>query len=158
MKRQDKHLVVADVKQRYSESEYAFLIDFTGVTVAQISGLRRALGENGKVLVIKNSLNKIAAEANFGLLCDKFEGQIATVFAKEPIAPSKAIAAFAKDSSAKIIGCANKTTFYDDKGVATFAALPSEDEMRAKLIGTINAVATKLAFIVQLKADGKCAA
>ena len=158
MKREDKFSVVAEVKKQYSSSEYVYLLDFTGVTVAQVSVLRRALAKIASTVVIKNSLNKIAAEGSFVLLKDSFSGQVLTIFAKEPILASKAIIAFTKDSSAKVIGCANKTTFYDQAGVAAFAALPTENEMRAKLIGTINGVAAKLAFIIQLKADDKCAA
>ena len=61
MARADKAAAVAELKERFESSSGAMLTEYRGLTVAQLSELRRSLGDNARFAVVKNTLTKIAA-------------------------------------------------------------------------------------------------
>ena len=119
-----------------------------GLVAAQSADFRRRVkAAGGTVTVAKNRLAMLAlngtdAEGIKGLL----KGPVMLAYSKDPIAAAKAAVAYAKDNDKLVIlGGAMGKTVLDAKGVKAIADLPSLDELRAMLLGVINAPATKLA-------------
>ncbi|MBV9024741.1 MAG: 50S ribosomal protein L10, partial [Streptomycetaceae bacterium] len=81
MARPDKAAAVAELTDKFRNSNAAVLTEYTGLTVAQLKQLRRSLGENANYRVAKNTLSKIAAnEAGITALDDLFTGSTAITF------------------------------------------------------------------------------
>jgi large subunit ribosomal protein L10 len=123
-----------------------------GLVAAQSADLRRRIkAAGGSVKVAKNRLAALAlngtdAEPIKGLL----KGPTILAYSKDPIAAAKAAVAYAKDNDKLVIlGGAMGKTVLDANGVKALAELPSLDELRAKLIGLLNAPATKIARTVK---------
>jgi large subunit ribosomal protein L10 len=124
----------------------------TGMVAAQSADFRsRVKAAGGTVKVTKNKLAQIAlkdtdAEQLSGLM----KGPVILAFSKDPIAAAKAAVSYAKGNDKLVIlGGAMGKTILDAKGVKALAELPSLDELRAKIIGLLNAPATKIARTVK---------
>ena len=140
-----KYSLVTNLIERYNECSYIFLFDFTGVNVSQINKLRASYSSKAKASVIKNTLNKISTKKKFNNIHPFLSGQILSISTSDPVFTSKALSKFVKDNNVgKIIGCSDDKTFYNESDVQKFASLPSESEMKAKLLGTISGVPSKL--------------
>jgi large subunit ribosomal protein L10 len=104
----------------------------------------------GTVKVAKNTLTALAlkgtkAEGIIPLL----KGPVILAFSKDPVAAAKAMSDYAKGNDKLVIlGGAMEATTLDAAGMQALANLPSLDELRAKLIGLLNAPATKIARTV----------
>ncbi len=123
----------------------------TGLVAAQSADFRRKVKEaGGTVRVVKNNLAKLALKnTEFEGLTPLFTGPTILAYSKDPVAAAKATAAFAKtNDKLVVIGGGLGTSVLDAKGVKALADLPSLDELRAKLIGLLNAPATKIARTV----------
>ena len=124
----------------------------TGMVAAQSAEFRRVVKDaGGSVKVAKNKLVQLAlkdtATADISYL---LKGPTVLAFSKDPIAAAKATVAYAKGNDKLVIlGGAMGKTVLDAKGVKALAELPSLDELRAKLIGLLNAPATKIARTVK---------
>ncbi len=122
-----------------------------GLTVAQASDLRRKMRAAGaKFQVTKNRLTRLALEGtDYQPLGALLKGPCAIATSPDPVAAAKIIAEFAKgNDKLEIVGGALGTTMLDVNGVKALAALPSLDELRAKIIGLVQAPATKIAQVV----------
>ena len=122
-----------------------------GMVAAHSAEFRKKIKEaGGRVRVVKNNLAKIAIkDTPYAGLTDLFKGPIVLAYSKDPIAAAKAANAYAKtNDKLVIIGGGMGATILDAKGVKTLADLPSLDELRARLIGLLNAPATKIARTV----------
>jgi large subunit ribosomal protein L10 len=124
----------------------------TGMVAAQSAEFRRVVKDaGGSVKVAKNKLVQLAikdtATADIsGLL----KGPTVLAYSKDPIAAAKAAVAYAKGNDKLVIlGGAMGKTVLDAKGVKALAELPSLDELRASLIGLLNAPATKIARTIK---------
>jgi large subunit ribosomal protein L10 len=121
---------------------------YSGLTVAQMQTLRKQMKQAGaRVQVAKNRLAQIALKgtdvASVGAL---LKGPALIAYSDDPVAAPKVAVAFAKDyEKFVLLGGAMGTTALDVDGVKALATLPSLDELRAKLVGLIQAPATKLA-------------
>lgn len=126
-----------------------------GLTVADVSKLRRAAEKAGaSYKVAKNTLVKLALTGSrYEQLSKMFEGPTAITVANDPVAAAKLIADFAKENEKlEIVGAAFGTDVLDAKGVQALAKLPSLNELRGKLIGLVQAPATKIAGVLQAPA------
>jgi large subunit ribosomal protein L10 len=142
MDRVEKTELVASLQEVFKTTNVVVVCHYAGLTVAQMSALRRQMRQAGaRVKVTKNRLAKIALEGT----------DVASISAllKGP----KVISDFAKAHDKLVIlgGAMGKTTL-DASGVKALAALPSLDELRAKLVGLIQAPATKIAQVVNAPA------
>jgi large subunit ribosomal protein L10 len=121
---------------------------YTGMTVAQMTDYRKRMkAAGGSVKVAKNRLAKIALKdtASAGII-DLFKGPTCVAYSKDPIAAARVAVKYAKDNNKLVIlGGTMGTMVLDAKGVNSLAELPSLDELRAKIIGLLNAPATKIA-------------
>ena len=119
-----------------------------GMTVAQSSVLRGKIREAGATYkVAKNSLAKLAVKGtSYEALGDLFTGPTAIASSVDPVAAAKAIVEFAKTTDKiEIVGGAIGAQVLNADGIKALATMPSLDELRAKLIGLVQAPATKIA-------------
>jgi len=149
--RTEKKEAVASLNEVFKKTSVVVVAHYSGLTVAQMQNLRRQMRQAGaSVQVAKNRLAKIALEgtdvASIGSL---MKGPTLIAYSDDPVAAPKAAVAFAKDNDKLVIlGGAMGASILDAKAVKALAELPSLDELRAKLIGLLNAPATKIARTV----------
>ncbi len=146
--RAEKAQAVAELNGVFTKASVVVVAHYSGLTVAQLQRLRKQAGEQGaSVQVAKNRLAKIALDgtsvASIGSL---LKGPTLIAYSDDPVAAPKVAAAFAKDHDKFVIlGGALGATVLNPEGVKSLATLPSLDELRAKLVGLVQAPATKLA-------------
>jgi large subunit ribosomal protein L10 len=157
--RAEKKAFVATLHDVLQKTSVVVVAHYSGLTVAQMQALRKQMREAGAtVQVTKNRLTKIALEGtDIASVASLLKGPTLLAYSKDPVAAAKAAVAFAKDNEKLVIlGGAMGSTVLNAEAVKSLATLPSLDEMRAKLIGLIQAPATKLAQLANAPA-GKLA-
>jgi large subunit ribosomal protein L10 len=149
--RAEKKELVETLNAVFKAANVVVVAHYSGLTVAQMQTLRRQMRQAGAtVKVAKNRLAKIALDgtdvASIGSL---LQGPTLIAYSGDPVAAPKAAVDFAKGHERFVIlgGAMGKTALNPD-GVKALAALPSLDELRAKLVGLIQAPATKIAQVV----------
>ena len=155
MDRGQKAAAVADLKQTFSEVGVVVVTRNLGLTVAQSTQLRTKMREAGaSYKVSKNKLAKIALDGTDYLsLGDMLTGPVGLATSIDPVAAAKVVVDFAKtNDKLEIVGGAMGATALNVEGVKALATMPSLDEMRAKIVGLIQAPAQKLASITQAPA------
>ena len=159
MDRAQKAEFVAELNRTFIEVGVVVVTRNHGLTVAQSSALRTKMREAGATYkVSKNKLAKIALDGtDYTSLGDMLVGPVGLATSKDPVAAAKVAIEFAKTTDKfEIVGGAMGATALDQAGVTALAALPSLDELRAKLVGLVQAPATKLAQLANAPA-GKLA-
>ncbi|BAT61067.1 50S ribosomal protein L10 [Variibacter gotjawalensis] len=155
MDRAEKAASVASLQDVFKSTTVVVVCHYAGLTVAQMSTLRRQMRAAGaSVKVAKNRLAKIALDgtdvASIGSL---LKGPTLLAYSGDPVAAAKVASDFAKTNEKLVIlGGAMGKTVLDPSGVKALATLPSLDELRAKLVGLIQAPATKLAQLANAPA------
>lgn len=142
-----KQLVAALNTAFVNDAGSIVVAHYSGLTVAQMQKLRKEMKKSGAtVKVAKNTLVKIAlAGTESASISSLMKGPTILAYASDPVAAPKVAVAFAKDHDKLVIlGGAMGKTILDANGVKALADLPSLDELRAKLIGLLNAPATKI--------------
>jgi large subunit ribosomal protein L10 len=155
MDRAEKAEAVALLKQNFGEVGVVVVTRNLGLSVAQSTALRIKMRDNGATFkVSKNSLVKIAAEGTpYASLSSLLNGPCALASSTDPVAAAKVVAEFAKtNDKLEIVGGAMGEILLDADGVKALATLPSLDELRAKIVGLVQAPATKVVQIVQAPA------
>ena len=148
MDRSQKAESVASLNAVFNEVGVVVITRNLGMTVAQSTALRGKIREAGaSYKVAKNSLAKLAIkDTDYAGLNDLFTGPTAIAASVDPVAAAKAVVEFAKTTDKiEIVGGSMGANVLDADGVKALASMPSLDELRAKLIGLVQAPATKLA-------------
>ena len=148
MDRAQKKEAVAELKQTFTETSVVVVTRNLGLTVAQSTVLRNRMRDSGaRYKVAKNRLALIALEGTrYQPISDLLTGPVGLATSEDPVAAAKAVVEFAKTNDRlEIVGGAMGDTILDVNGVKALAELPSLDELRAKLVGLIQAPATKIA-------------
>jgi large subunit ribosomal protein L10 len=148
MDRAQKSELVGQLKQTFNETSVVVITRNLGMTVAQSTALRNKMRDAGaSYKVSKNSLALIALEGTpYASIGDMLTGPTALATSSDPVAPAKVVVDFAKTNpKLEIVGGAMGDTLLDVNGVKALAELPSLDELRAKIIGLVQAPATKIA-------------
>jgi len=146
--RAEKKEAVATLNDVFKRTSVVVVAHYSGLTVAQMQNLRKQMNAAGaKVQVAKNRLAKIALEGTeVSSISGLMKGPTLIATSADPVAAAKVAVAFAKDNAKLVIlGGAMGVTALDVEGVKSLATLPSLDELRGKLVGLIQAPATKLA-------------
>ena len=151
MEKAKKAEVVKDLSGLFAEAGSVVVAHYSGMTVAQLGDLRtrmRAAGASFKV-----AKNRLAVRALQGTpiegISHLFKGPTGIAFSKDPVAASKVMVAYAKDNAKLIVlGGSVGATALDATGVQALATLPSLDQLRGKIIGLIQAPATKIAGVL----------
>jgi large subunit ribosomal protein L10 len=124
----------------------------TGLTVGEVTQLRRQMRSAGaSYRVTKNRLVRRALEGTpFAALAPLFTGPTAIASSRDPVAAAKAAVEYAnRNTKLTIVGGGLSGRMLDQAGVRALATLPSLDALRGRLIGLLNAPATKLAVLLQ---------
>ena len=148
MDRSQKADAIVALNANFQEVGVVVVTRNLGMTVAQSSVLRGKIREAGATYkVAKNSLAKLAVKGtSYEALGDLFTGPTAIASSVDPVAAAKAIVEFAKTTDKiEIVGGAIGAQVLNADGIKALATMPSLDELRAKLIGLVQAPATKIA-------------
>jgi len=148
MDRAQKAEAVAELKQTFNETAVVVITRNLGMTVAQSTDLRGRMRDAGaRYKVAKNTLTLIAVEGTtYAPISEMLTGPTALATSADPVAAAKVAVDFAKTTDRfEIVGGAMGDTLLDVNGVKSLAELPSLDELRATIIGLVQAPATKIA-------------
>ncbi len=148
MDRSQKADAVAALNSTFSEAGVVVVTRNLGLTVAQSTDLRSKIRDTGATYkVTKNSLAKLAAKDTvYSSLSELLTGPIALATSVDPVAAAKATVEFAKtNDKLEIVGGSMNGQLLDAEGVKALASMPSLDELRGRLVGLIQAPATKIA-------------
>lgn len=159
MDRSQKADAVAELNAVFNEAGVVVITRNLGLSVAASTNLRGKMREAGATYkVAKNRLAKIALnDTPYAGLEEYLSGPTAIAYSADPVAAAKAAVDFAKtNDKLEIVGGSMGGQMLDADGVKALASMPSLDELRAKLIGLVNAPATKIAQVVTAPA-GKLA-
>jgi large subunit ribosomal protein L10 len=155
MDRAEKKELVGALNAVLKAANVVVVAHYSGLTVAQMHTLRRQMKQAGaNVKVAKNRLAKIALEGtDVASIAALLKGPTVIAYSGDPVAAPKAAVDFAKVNEKFVIlgGAMGKTALNPD-GVKALAALPSLDELRAKIVGLIQAPATKVAQVLNAPA------
>jgi len=154
--RSNKKNCVTELEEIYKISNSVIVTHYHGLTVTEVTKLRRSLRENGASFkVVKNTLSKIAAlNSKFAGDPEMFAGPTAIAYSEDPVAAAKGVVEFAKSNdNLKIIGGVVNDKILDISAIQQLAKLPSLDALRGKIIGVLQAPATNLARVTQAPAS-----
>jgi large subunit ribosomal protein L10 len=163
MNRAEKQQEIDFLSDCFRKARVALCADYRGLTVAQITELRRGLRQSGGVgRVVKNTLASISAGQAYGQAAAEevekftktFSGPTLLIFSfDDPVASTKVVADFSKkNENLKVKGGWFEEAFVDVSGVAQLASMPSKEQLQAKLLAVINAPATQLVRLLQAPA------
>lgn len=145
---EDKKALVAEVAQVAASAHSAVAAEYRGLTVSEMTELRKQAREGGVYLrVVKNTLARRAVEGtDFECMQEGLQGPLVLAFSQEdPGAAARVVKAFAKDHDklvAKLISIGGAVLPSSD--LERLASLPTLDEARAMLLGVMQAPASKL--------------
>jgi large subunit ribosomal protein L10 len=150
--RADKATAVAELTERFRTADAAVLTEYRGLTVAQLTKLRRTLGQTATYSVAKNTLAKrAAAEAGISGLDELFTGPTALTFVSgDVVEAAKSLRDFAKANPHLVI----KGGVFEGKAISAsevskLADLESREVLLAKLAGAMKANLSKAAAVLQ---------
>ena len=155
MDRSQKSDAVAALNATFAESGVVVVTRNLGLSVAQSTELRTKMREAGaSYKVAKNRLANLALkDTDYEGLSDLLTGPTALATSSDPVAAAKATVEFAKTTDKlEIVGGSMGGQMLDQAGVKALASMPSLDELRGKLVGLMNAPATKVAQVVNAPA------
>lgn len=157
--KQQKQLVIDEIKAKLDGAQSAILVDYMGITVEQADKMRRALREaDVDYTVYKNTLVKRAIEGtDFESLKDHLAGPSAIAISKtDATAPARTLNGLIKEIPAvEFKAGVVERTFYDKAGVEAIANIPSRDELIAKFMGSIQSPVSTFVRTLQAVADAK---
>ena len=157
----EKQQYVAELKDKLTNAAAGVLVDYKGITVADDTKLRKELREAGvEYRVVKNTMLRLALkDTRFADLAEQFTGPTAIAFANDPVSACKACVEFAKgNEKLVIIGGAMGTGILSVDDIKRLASIPSVEELRAKIIGLLQAPAAQLARVTKAYSEKDMAA
>lgn len=155
MDRSQKQALVDSLHKTLSGASLVVVTRQSGLTVKEVTDLRRQMKAAGATYkVTKNRLARLALkDTPYQELAPLFTGPTAVACSKDPVAAAKVAVKYA-DSNEKItiLGGSLGDRKLDVAAIKSLATLPSIDALRGKLIGLIQAPATKVAGVLQTPA------
>ncbi|MEL7730923.1 50S ribosomal protein L10 [Citromicrobium bathyomarinum] len=156
MDRSQKTDAVAQLNNVFNEAGVVVVTRNLGLTVAESTDLRSKMRDVGATYqVAKNRLAKIALkDTDYAGIEEYLSGPTALAYSADPVAAAKAVVEFAKTNDRiEVVGGSMGSQVLDEAGVRALASMPSLDELRGKLVGLVNAPATKIAQVVNAPAN-----
>ncbi len=148
-----KKQVVQDLVEKFKTAVSVVVVDYRGVSVAQITKLRKELREAGvEYMVVKNTLLTIAAkEAGYEDITGVFKGVTAIAFSEnDVVAPAKIISKFIKDNKVmELKGGILEGNVLDVEGVTALGELPSKEALLAQVASCFQAPIQKMAYVLE---------
>ena len=139
---------IDEIKSKIEKAQVAIITDYKGLTVEEITSLRRDIQKDGgDYMVTKNTLAKIAIKGtSYEPLAEKLTGPVALAFGfEDPVAPAKALKTFIdKAKKCEILGAVLDGKLLSVEETKALASLPSKEELFAKMLGSINSPASGL--------------
>ena len=145
-----KQPIVDEIKAQLDGAKSMVVVDYRGISVADVTELRKQCREAGVVYkVYKNTMVKRAVEG--------LEGTNAFAISKDDAtAPARIVANFIKKAKCcELKSGVVEGTYYDAAGIATIATIPSRDELIAKFMGSIQSPITNFARVIKQIAEQK---
>ena len=155
MDRTAKADLVSTLNGVFANTSVVVVAHYKGLTVAEMQKLRAQMKQAGAtVKVTKNRLANIALDGtDVASIKPLLKGPTLLAYSSDPVAAAKVAVEFAKaNDKLVILGGAMGTTALNPDGVKALASLPSLDELRGKIVGLIQAPATKIAQVVNAPA------
>ena len=155
MDRTQKQELVASLHETFDNAEMVVVTHNLGLTVGEMEDLRVQLREAGaQFKVTKNRLTRLALkDTKFEGIADLFSGPTGIAYSTDPVAAAKVAVKFAKtNDNLEVVGGALGAEALGVDAVKALAILPSLDELRGKLVGLLQAPATKVAGVLQAPA------
>lgn len=152
MNREEKTQLLAELNELFNNSETIVVSHYKGLTVSEVSELRDNIRKAGAGFrVTKNRITRLALKGTkFESLSELFVGPTAIAFANDPISACKACVEFAKtNEKLLVIGGAMGTGVLSVAEINRLATIPSMDELRAKIIGLLQAPGAQLARVTK---------
>lgn len=143
---QQKQAVVAEVAKEIAGAQAIIMVENRGMVVAEMTKLRAKARDAGVYFrVVKNTLvRRAVADTPFAALSERMVGPLAYGIGTDPVAVAKVLNDFAKGHDKFVItGGAMPGHVMSAKDIAALAALPSRDELIARLLGTMQAPIVK---------------
>ncbi|MBB5372810.1 50S ribosomal protein L10 [Acidocella aromatica] len=155
MDRIEKREFVAELSSVFAETSMVVVTRNAGMTVAEVTALRRKMREAGvSFKVAKNRLALLALDGTrFDGIGPLLKGPTALAWSQDPVAVAKVAVDFAKTNDKFVLlGGSLGSQVLNADGVKALSELPSLDALRAKILGLLNAPATKVAGVLQAPA------
>lgn len=152
MDRAEKAALVTELNTAWKDTGVMVVAHYKGMTVAEMTEFRRRVKEaGGSVKVAKNKLAQLALkDTKSAGMSGLLKGQTCFAYSDDPVSAARVSVKYAKENEKLVIlGGAMGSTVMDVTGVKALAELPSLDELRARLIGLIQAPATKIARVLK---------
>lgn len=148
-----KKAVVAEIKEKLVNAKSVVLIDYRGLTVAEVTELRNQCRKAGvEYAVLKNTMVNLAAkEAGIEGLESYLKGPTAVAFGMEDaVAPAKVLTEFIKKTKKTEVKCGLLDgQILDAAGVEALAAIPSREVLIAKIMGSMMSAVSKFVYVVE---------
>ena len=155
MDRAQKAESIEVLKGVFASSGAVVVTHYLGLTVAEMTDLRGRLRKEGaQIKVVKNRLAQKALNGSAGDAGqDLFKGPVAIAYGVDPVSAAKVVTQYAKDNEKfSVVGGLLGDQVLSQDAIKSLASLPSLDQIRAQLIGLIQAPATKVAGVLQAPA------
>jgi len=155
--RSQKAKLIDQLNKTFQASELVIVTKQGGLTVAEITDLRRQMRAAGAGFKIaKNRLTRRALDGTkFGSISPLLKGPTAIAYSRDPVAAAKVAVEFSKkNEKLQVLGGSLGERSLDVAGVKALASLPSLAEVRAKFLGLIGTPATRLATVIGQPAAG----
>ena len=156
MDRSQKAESVAQLNAVFNEVGLVVVTRNLGLSVAQSTNLRNKMRDAGaSYKVAKNRLARLALkDTDYAGIEEHLTGPTALAYSVDPVAAAKAVVDFAKtNDKLEIVGGSMGATVLNAEGVKALASMPSLDELRAKIVGLVNAPATKVVQLINAPAS-----
>ncbi len=149
--------IIEEIKGYVADAKSVVLVDYRGLTVEQDTILRKSFRESGVVYkVYKNTYLKMAfAGTQYEELASSLEGPTAVAFSIEDATSAAKVIAETQKKADKLEFKAGvvEGTYYDAKGMALIATIPSRDELISKLLGSLQSPITNMARVLKQIAE-----
>jgi large subunit ribosomal protein L10 len=154
MDRAQKAESIETLKGVFAGSGAVVVTHYLGLTVAELTDLRGRLRKEGaKFTVVKNRLAQKALNGSGEGAVALFKGPVGIAYGPDAVSAAKVATQYAKDNDKfSIVGGLMGEQVLDAKAIGALAVLPSLDQLRSKLIGLLNAPATRIAGVLQAPA------
>jgi large subunit ribosomal protein L10 len=152
MDRAQKAESIETLKGVFADAGAVVVTHYMGLTVAEMTDLRgRLRTEGAKLKVVKNTLVHKALDGRTGEAGDAlFKGPVAIAYGPDPVSAAKVSTQYAKENDKfTVVGAVMGDEVLDATAVSALATLPSLDQLRGKIIGLLQAPATKIAGVLQ---------
>jgi large subunit ribosomal protein L10 len=158
MNRTEKQVLIEDLHAEFGRSSHAILVDFRGLSVPAVTEFRRKVRQSGsRYRVVKNSLAlRALKDTPLEKLAAKFDQTTGVAYTgADPVVLAKVLVDFAKEHPALVVkaGLVSGEQMLDAEGVKALSTMPSLPQMRAKLLGLLNAPATQLVRLLNTPAQ-----